>query len=172
MRKHIKNIVIYLLAVGFTGSFVLLLVVVNSFGNTISEKDGLFWKVKEYEFLMTQVNENELFDLVNAYKTESKVKAAVKDEFLCKIAGMRLGVVADDWSHAGFEEGWTYNLKGNNYQTLGENLAKGFYSAKDVLDGWKTSPKHNEIMLYKDDAMCVKCKNIDLTNYCVLITGR
>lgn len=51
---------------------------------------------------------------------------------------------------------------------IGENLSANIYSAHDVLDAWKESPSHNEILLY---AEMTHIGVSQVEDYWVLIVG-
>ncbi len=70
------------------------------------------------------------------------------------------------WAHFGpsGETPWQFILKaGYDYTYAGENLAKGFADARDVVDAWMASPSHRENILdrnFKDVGIAVVKGNL------------
>lgn len=116
------------------------------------------------------VDEQELWTLIANYKQENSLQIPTKDESLCAISKMRLGVIADNWSHDGFTGNWKFEIA-PGFDQISENLSSEYQSAFAVLDGWINSPPHKEILLKDYSKACVQCANIDGTNYCVYISG-
>jgi len=59
----------------------------------------------------------------------------------------------DYWAHNSPDgiTPWAFiKQSGYNYVYAGENLARGFNSAEDVVNAWMASPKHKENMLFKN----------------------
>lgn len=59
----------------------------------------------------------------------------------------------DYWAHNSPDgiTPWVFiKQSGYNYAYAGENLARGFNSAEDVVNAWMASPKHKENMLFKN----------------------
>lgn len=59
-------------------------------------------------------------------------------------------VAKDYWSHntPSGDPPWVFiDTQGYAYQKLGENLATGFNSEQDTIDGWMASPPHKENLL-------------------------
>lgn len=115
------------------------------------------------------INEQELWTLIGNYKQKNSLQVPIRDERLCTIAKMRLGVVANDWSHDGFFGGWVEKIY--PYSDMWENLAKDQDSANQVLQDWINSPVHNSVLLRNYSDACVQCANINQTNYCVYISA-
>lgn len=115
------------------------------------------------------IDEQELWTLIGNYKQKNSLQVPIRDERLCTIAKMRLGVVANDWSHDGFFGGWVEKIY--PYSDMWENLAKDQDSANQVLQDWINSPVHNSVLLRNYSDACVQCANINQTNYCVYISA-
>ena len=93
----------------------------------------------------------EVIRLVNEYRVANGCPAATENPILMS--------AAQEWSvymHANdyFQHSNTVNIRwykdrGYNptYGSLGENVALGYYTATNVLNGWKTSPAHNHLLL-------------------------
>lgn len=59
----------------------------------------------------------------------------------------------DYWAHSSPDgkTPWVFIKEaGYNYTYAGENLAKGFNSAEDVVNAWMESPRHRDNMLFKN----------------------
>lgn len=115
------------------------------------------------------INEQELWTLIGNYKQENNLQVPIRDESLCTIAKMRLGVVANDWSHDGFEQNWKWNLVVFNH--MSENLAKNHHNATAVITSWVNSPPHKKVLDEDNTHACIQCANINQTNYCVYISA-
>jgi hypothetical protein len=67
----------------------------------------------------------------------------------------------DFWAHIAPDgtTPWSFiKSSGYNYSFAGENLARGYYNAQDVVNAWMASPSHKENMLsknYKDVGFAV-----------------
>lgn len=115
------------------------------------------------------IDEQELWTLIGNYKQENSLQVPVKDESLCKVARMRLGMISEDWSHGGFSADWVSKI--HQYTDMWENLAKNQVSAKQVLNEWTASTIHNSVLLKNYKNACVECANINGTNYCVYLSA-
>ena len=94
----------------------------------------------------------EVLRLVNEIRAEAGVASLVLDENLCQAATKR-SVEMDYKNHYShyrpdgtsyltiFED---YNI---NYKSVGENIAYGFESPKDVVDAWRNSEGHYKNMI-------------------------
>lgn len=116
------------------------------------------------------IDEQELWTLIGNYKQKNSLQIPIKDESLCTIAKMRLGVIARDFNHDGFlKYHWMEQMA--DYTNISENLAMYVTDANQTLNAWIASPKHNEILLKNHPRNCVQCANINRVNYCVYISA-
>jgi len=105
---------------------------------------------------------NEVELAINEYRKSKGLSELKRHDPLCDLAKIRVYEIQDDWSHEGFEarkNGELFdrfcNIEKIRCTAIGENLAEGFYSAEAVMNGWETSVKHNQNMLYAYNVQCV-----------------
>ena len=99
----------------------------------------------------TNLNADELFQLVNDWRTQNGYQPYIQDERLCKIALDRVNDPQPDF-HRGFL------AKYSNYPyVIQENTAENFQNETATLNGWLGSPPHLATLKkpYKDS--CIKC---------------
>lgn len=108
-------------------------------------------RTQENERLSERADIDELHRLVNEYRVANGLKPTVLDERLNKSASDKCDdmVKYNYWAHNTPEgnEPFIFIDRYLEYISAGENLANGFYTAEDVIHGWKISPGHNENML-------------------------
>lgn len=90
---------------------------------------------------------------VNQYRKEKGLKEVKKWNHLCNFASIRSKQITTDWSHDQFFTVMNTEPFNKYPRTYHENLAKG-YAEEDVVDAWKTSKGHNEMMLSPVEYMC------------------
>jgi hypothetical protein len=115
--------------------------------------------------LPQHINEQDLYSKVVDFKKSKGLTAPTINQSLCKYAELRMGTLPDNWSHDIFFEDWKYSITPFYHQS--ENLAKRYFSAEDVLDSWIKSPTHLQVLMTNDSYLCIRCDNINGTNYCV-----
>lgn len=88
----------------------------------------------------------ELVSLINVYRTQNGLVPLVWSGDLESCAAVRADEIQKTWSHTRPDgsEWWTVNPD----IMYGENLAKHYSSAIDVLNAWQNSPSHNANLLY------------------------
>ncbi|MEK9207672.1 MAG: CAP domain-containing protein [Patescibacteria group bacterium] len=110
-----------------------------------------------------EVSLKQLFDLTNEKRQENKLEPLVVNEELTKAAERKAGdmVSKDYWAHNA-PDGTTpwviIKEEGYDYVYAGENLARGFNSAQDVVSAWMASPDHRSNLLspnFKDVGFAV-----------------
>lgn len=94
-----------------------------------------------------QVQERELTQLVNAERAAVGVPPLAEDARLVRSAGEKSGDMIERqyFAHTnddGEGPGYFASRVGYPYSIIGENLAMGFVSAKDIVDAWRQSPLH------------------------------
>lgn len=102
-------------------------------------------------FLFIGVFSSTAFNQVNTYRAENDLDPMKFDVYSCLIAKERLPEIFTDWSHNGFKNGIK---KYPSRIRAGENLAKAF-SEDAVVEAWKASPKHNEVLLGDTNGFCI-----------------
>ena len=107
---------------------------------------------------MPPINVQDIINQTNQYRVEQKLPPLQLNDKLTQAAQYR----ADDMAKTGsFSHNVAtttdmkkhYNFiksKGYNYKATGENLARDFNNATDVVNAWKASPTHNKNLLDKD----------------------
>lgn len=89
------------------------------------------------------------FDLINAQRSNSGLKALKWSNGLEEAAAVRAVEASQFWSHDrpnGMGEYWTVNSK----IVYGENLAKGYNTAADMFEAWMNSPSHKDNIMFPD----------------------
>ena len=94
----------------------------------------------------------EVLTLVNAIRTEAGVHPLVLDKTLCRAATMRAVEMgyARSMSHTrpnGTDCFTVFDTFAIEYCSAGENIAFGYPTADDVVNGWKNSPGHYANMI-------------------------
>lgn len=88
--------------------------------------------------------------IVNKERLEQGLEAVSIFEEIQDASGVRAKEIADLFSHTRPNETSCFTaLKeaGVNYSCAGENIAAGYQSAEDVMDGWMNSPGHKANIL-------------------------
>lgn len=99
--------------------------------------------------------EQEVLKLTNEFRQENGLKPLVIDWNLDKAADLHSKDMAekDYFSHTGQDGSRPWQrAQREGYETrfVGENIAAGYRTAEDVVDGWINSPGHRANMLNKD----------------------
>lgn len=103
-----------------------------------------------------------LFQLVNEWRTKEGYQPYVKSEFACKFADLRIPQVKKNWSHEGFTD---LHLQLAPDTWAAENLGKNFSYPSEMLQGWLISPSHRKNLEDSYTHSCIKCDS----GYCVHI---
>lgn len=90
----------------------------------------------------------EIFMLMNEYRVSSNLKPLKWSVDLEKCASVRAEEASILWSHTRPNGKPWYTV--NQQVMYGENLAKFYNSAEEVMQAWKDSPPHNENLLWSD----------------------
>lgn len=91
---------------------------------------------------------------INVYRLESGLQAVPISPVVCEYSEKRLAEIKQDFSHAGFKQDFS-DKKIDDY--YGEAISSYFPNSILVLEAWKKSPKHNEILLDAFwDGICVR----------------
>ena len=99
----------------------------------------------------------DVYNLVNEYRKNNGLSYLTKSVPTCAIAGARLPEAEVDWSHDGF---WKYSRLYSGISKVGENLARNYFTSKEVLDAWIKSPEHKENLDKPEwKYMCIKSEN-------------
>lgn len=96
--------------------------------------------------------EKEVVRLVNIEREKAGLAPLTYSEELSKVARIKSQDMADKnyFSHTSPTYGNPFNMMksfGIKYKTAGENIAKGYSSAKSVVDGWMNSSGHRANIL-------------------------
>ena len=120
------------------------------------------------------MTEDDLLVEFNNYRVAHNLKPVVYEKKLCEIADVRAEEIKTDWSHNGFVPktvDLTNKYKIKEYE-IGENLAKSFISADQVIYAWDTSPTHKENMVNPVyQSVCFAISNNGIFNFVVQELG-
>ncbi|MEX0273444.1 MAG: CAP domain-containing protein [Flavobacteriaceae bacterium] len=112
--------------------------------------------------------EQEVLSLVNEYRAEKGMGALQFSEVAYKHASDHNDYMVSKGklSHDNFSARASKISISANAQHVGENVAKDYYSAEDVLQAWVNSPNHNKTLTdtFTHTAISVK-KNTEGTLY-------
>ncbi len=100
----------------------------------------------------TNISMEQLLDFTNQKRKESGLGPLVINPKLEQAAKLKSAdmILRNYWAHNGPDgtTPWVFVKKADyEYVYAGENLARGFYNAKDVVDAWMASPTHRDNML-------------------------
>lgn len=114
--------------------------------------------------VQADVSLNELLDLTNQKRIDNNLEPLRQNNQLNQAAEKKAYDMFDKnyWAHNSPDgvTPWVF-IKGAGYDYVyaGENLARGFSSASDVVDAWMASPSHRENLLssnYEDVGFAIK----------------
>jgi uncharacterized protein YkwD len=93
-----------------------------------------------------------LLKLTNAEREKEGARALTLNTLLNESARLKAIDMKENnyWAHdspQGVEPWVFFDKAGYDYYKAGENLAKGYYTAEDMVKGWMLSPLHRENML-------------------------
>jgi len=105
--------------------------------------------------VQNNITVEQLVSITNKKRAEAGLPPLVLNPNLSKAAELKAGdmFAKDYWAHNSPDgiTPWAFiKQSGYNYVYAGENLARGFNSAEDVVNAWMASPKHKENMLFKN----------------------
>jgi len=136
---------------GFKAALVYLPVGLILFAGAqaINHKPGVPSGVLAYA---TSMSLDGLLNATNSQRQAGGLETLQSDKQLTAAAQAKANDMAarDYWSHTTPEgdEPWTFVKKqGYSYSKAGENLAYGFNSSNDTINGWMNSPSHRSNML-------------------------
>lgn len=127
------------------------------------------------------LNGGNIFSLVNQYRSSKGLPFLSVSDELCGMAEKRA-----DLMMANNMEAFKKSSTGNHYQFddvqysgegVGENVAANLAKDSDVVEKWKTSPAHNELMLWtekegtKITKGCVATRVSEVGSIVVLLVG-
>lgn len=90
----------------------------------------------------------ELFELINTERINNNLTELQYDVTLEECAAIRAKEASQFWSHTR-PDGQKWNTVALNYYR-GENLARGYNSAKEIFDAWMASQSHKDNILHKE----------------------
>jgi uncharacterized protein YkwD len=83
-----------------------------------------------------------IFELINAYRRSRGKRELWRSDTICRMTEIRLAEIARDYSHDGFRA----VIRGH-LGSFGENIARGYRTPKDALNGWIRSRGHDRNLL-------------------------
>jgi len=112
-------------------------------------------KVTSVESNFSNTKRAKLYDLVSRYRIDNGLQPLSIDYSLEKAAEDKANdmVVRNYWDHNTPDGAgpWVFISKYNyRYYRAGENLARDYSSAEDILAGWIKSPSHNKNLIEED----------------------
>lgn len=116
----------------------------------------------------TEVSDKDVYALVQNYRSSTGKSQYVWSETLCYIAAKRVFDIQNNWSHDGMDKFMKEDMsRFPDILTIGENLAKDYSTASEVVNGWLKSPGHKANLDKHFTHTCVRCNK----NYCVQTFG-
>jgi hypothetical protein len=105
--------------------------------------------------VQNNITVEQLISITNKKRADAGLLPLVLNPNLSQAAALKAGdmFAKDYWAHNSPDgtTPWVFiKQSGYNYVYAGENLARGFNSAEDVVNAWMSSPKHKENMLFKN----------------------
>ena len=122
--------------------------------------------------LPVTISQVELTRQVNEWREDNSYEPYMIDERLCSYAQTRLEETEYDLTHDKFYLSADAIFKITDYEFLGENLAQGYDSEKEMLQAWLDSPLHRENLEKNFNFSCIKCQNFVTGHNCTQIFGR
>ena len=108
-------------------------------------------EIEDKEKQLTDKEEIEvIFNKVNEEREKQGLDKLILDESLMKAANVRAQELSEKYSHTRPNGESCFSiLEENNieYSTAGENIALGYITGEDVMDGWMNSKGHRENIL-------------------------
>src|SRR3989344_923338 len=134
------NVLILFIAVVFTSSLLF-----DALKSTLPSVLGI----------QTNITVEQLVALTNQKRAESGLSPLTLNDQLSNAASLKAAdmLEKDYWAHNSPDGNtpWVFiKQAGYSYTYAGENLAKGFNSAEEVVNAWMESPKHRDNMLFKN----------------------
>lgn len=128
-------------------------------------------------FLFMQKDMEEVVRLTNEYRAAKKLNSLKINEKLNLSALDKAEdmIEQDYWSHTDNRGRpiWFFHTKrGYDYVRAGENLARDYFSPRDIIEAWQSSPSHNENLInpfYKDVGVNFKCGELIDQYTCVVV---
>ena len=105
--------------------------------------------------IQNNITVEHLVSITNKKRGEIGLPPLILNPKLSQAAALKAGdmFAKDYWAHNSPDgiTPWAFiKQSGYDYAYAGENLARGFNSAEDVVNAWMASPKHKENMLFKN----------------------
>lgn len=95
--------------------------------------------------------EARVIELLNAYRVANGLNPLEPQPFLAQQADVRGYEIVYSFDHTRPNGTSCFTLlSGGNYMGAGENIAAGYMTPEQVMEGWKNSPGHNANMLDPD----------------------
>lgn len=89
--------------------------------------------------------ETEIFDKINEIRIENNLNPLITNQELKDAANIRANEIIISFSHTRPDGSDWYTVDENI--VYGENLAKGYETAEDVVNAWMESPDHRKNIL-------------------------
>lgn len=118
---------------------------------------------------------SEVLNLVNEERKKNGLPGLVLDQKLCSAADQRAKEIASLFSHTRPDGTSCFTVLkeyGISYRACGENIAAGYATAQEVVNGWMNSPGHRaNILSDKFGALGVGCVVADKPYWVQLFTN-
>lgn len=123
--------------------------------NTGNDNNNTDKDKKDRDSSENESNEaKEVLDLVNKERKANGLEPLKLDENLCAAAQKRAKELSSKFSHTRPDGTQCFTVLDefdiSSYNTAGENIAYGYVSPEDVMDGWMNSPGHRANILNSD----------------------
>jgi len=105
---------------------------------------------------------DDIYSDINLYRVHNGLPRLAIDPRLELSAEIKAAWLDDQdlWGHYRSDISTEVRFAGKYYFSIGENLAEGFSSGREVVVAWEYSPEHNEILLgdYQDMGIFIRCR--------------
>ena len=154
MKNKICFIAITITNIIFISYFIIIILFNNNKNIMTIKRDSISNNhIILNESIPLGINDNEnicmsIFNFINQYRTANGKNTLSWSTDLESCAKIRAKEASQLWSHTRPNGSQWYTV--NESIMFGENLAKGYDTANDVVIAWEQSPAHNENLLWND----------------------
>lgn len=165
------TVLLFIVVIGFLASVAKFLLLLGN-DTTPYECRSINTRTVEPDSYKPELAKEVLAE-INEYRSEKNLPLVTESRYICDFATVRSIEVNTDYSHDKFSARlddtnyWQYTA----HAYYGENIARYFETATDMVIAWSNSPTHKEILEKAEvTSGCVSCyKDYCVYNYITLI---